>query len=130
MALTRIVMTLARNPGYPDGDRTQGYIVTAPLTKDGWLDEGEWRDMREACTVIRFRGEEHEADGKLTHRGGRWFFHYDEVEEGDDEPVFRLGDHRLSIGEYVTVFESGGQELTYRVEQHALVHAHARAGAG
>ena len=130
MSLTRIVMRLARNPGYPDGDRSQGYIVTAPLTSDGWLDSAEWRDAREKCTVVRFKAEEEsDADGKLTHRGGKWFFHYDEVEEGDDEPVFRLGDHRLCIGDYVTIHEAGGHDLTYRVDQHVPVHNRAPAGA-
>jgi hypothetical protein len=123
-------MRLARNPGYPDGDGSQGYIVTAPLTPDGWLDSAAWGDEREKCTVVRFKAdEESDADGKLTHRGGKWFFHYDEVQEGDDEPVFRLGDHRLCVGDYVTIHEAGGHDLTYRVDQHVPVHARASAGA-
>ena len=129
MSLIRIVMRLARNPGYPDGDREHGYVLTAPLTSDGWLDPAEWREERERCTVVRFKpGDDKDADGKLTHRGEKWFFHYDEAEEGDDEPVFRLGDHRLAVGDYVTIHEADGDDLTYRVDQHIPAPARAVSG--
>jgi len=41
MALSRIVMRLARNPGteFADGDDHRGYTLTAPLTADGMFDE-------------------------------------------------------------------------------------------
>ncbi len=120
MSLTKVVLRLARNPGYPEGDSEQGYVVTAPLDRQGRLDVAGWQAHREECTVVRFKqGEDRDADGMLTHRGGRWYFHYDEEREGDDEPVFRLGDHRLAVGEYVTIHESDGRDLTYRVDQHA-----------
>jgi hypothetical protein len=119
MSLTRIVLRLARNPGYPSGDEDQGYVITAPLDAHGHLDVDAWRSAKKSCTVVRFKpGEERDADGWLTHRGGRWYFRYDEPEEGDDEPVYRLGDHRLSVGEYVTIHENDGQDLTYRVAEH------------
>jgi hypothetical protein len=119
MALTQVVLRLARNPGYPEGDPAQGYVITAPLTADGHLDPNAWREARKACTVIRFRPhEERHADGFLAHRGSSWFIHYDEEGEGDDEPLYRLGEHNLAVGEYVTVHESDGDSLTYRVDQH------------
>jgi hypothetical protein len=122
MALTQVVLTLARNPGFPDGDPGQGYIITAPLDADGRLDPEEWREKRKACTVVRFRpDEERHADGFLTHRGAGWFVHYDEEGEGEDEPLYRLGDHKLAVGEYVTVHEDGGRSLTYRVQTHIPV---------
>jgi hypothetical protein len=119
MTLTRIILRLARNPGYPEGDDGQGYIITAPLDRQGHLDLAEWQKARDACSVVRFKpGDDRDADGKLTHRGGKWMFHYDEKREGDDEPVYRLGDHNLSIGSYVTIHESDGRDLTYRVAGH------------
>lgn len=119
MSLIRVVLRLARNPGYPNGDDAQGYVITAPLDRDGRLDVEAWREVKEDCIVIRFKpGTERDADGWLTHRGGNWYFRYDEPEEGDDEPVFRLGDHALAVGEYLTIHESDGQTLTYRVSEH------------
>lgn len=121
--LTRIILRLARNPGFPGGDDTRGYIITAPIDSQGFLQAEKWRDVRKECTVEKFQpGEEHDADGFLTHRGSQWFVHYDEIEEGDDEPLYRLGDHRLAIGDYVTIHENNGTEMTYRVTEHQDVH--------
>jgi hypothetical protein len=123
MSMYQIVLRLARNPGYPNGDDSQGYVLVAPLDASDQLDAAAWRENRETCTVIRFKpGEDRDADGLLTHNGSHWFFHYDEVEEGEDEPVFRLGEHRLAIGDYVTIHESNDASLTYRVTQRTPVH--------
>lgn len=131
MALQQIIMRLARNPGYPDGDVSQGYIVIAPLDADDRLDLDEWRQHRQHCVVTRFKpGLDRDADGLLTHNGSHWFFHYDEEREGDDEPVYRLGDHRLGPGDYVTIHESDDQSMTYRVTQRTPFHGHAAASAG
>ncbi|MEQ1609295.1 MAG: hypothetical protein ABL956_10070 [Hyphomonadaceae bacterium] len=118
MSLHQIVLRLARNPGFPGGDDGQGYVVVAPLDANDHLDAAEWRDHREDCTVIRFKpGEDKDADGRLSHNGSNWFFHYDEMREGADEPVYRLGEHRLAVGDYLTIHESDGRSLTYRVTQ-------------
>ena len=116
MSLQRITLQLGRNPGFPVGDTEQGYIIVAPLDKAGQLDLEAWRTQRKACRVYRFHPDPAEkADGWLTHRGQKWFFHYDEEAEGDDEAVFRLGTHNFREGEYVTIDHPGGTALTYKV---------------
>ena len=47
MPLKRIVLRLARNPGIPDGDDRQGYVLVAPLNADGKIDLEAWREHRE-----------------------------------------------------------------------------------
>ncbi|NWG53037.1 MAG: hypothetical protein HXY28_04905 [Hydrogenophilaceae bacterium] len=119
-ALTEIVMHLARNPkaGFPEGDAHRGYRIVAPLDATGRLDVALWREKKALCTVNRFSPDEAElADGWLSHRGSHWYFRYDEEEEGPDEPLFRLGDHVLRVGEYVTVTEEGEEPLVYRVTE-------------
>ena len=111
---------LGRNPdaGFPDGDDHHGYVVIAPLDKDGKLDIEMWRANKEACTVDRFSPDATEtADGWLSHRGTHWFFRYDEEEEGPDEPVFRLGEHSMRIGDYLTIHEADGDDLTYKITE-------------
>ncbi|WP_417477507.1 hypothetical protein [Maricaulis sp.] len=120
MSLTRVVMRLGRNPdaGFPDGDDHHGYVVIAPLDKDGKLDTELWRANKAACTVDRFSPDATEtADGWLSHRGSRWFFRYDEEEEGPDEPVYRLGEHSMRIGDYLTIHEADGDDLTYKITE-------------
>ena len=120
MALTRVVMRLGRNPdaGFPEGDDNHGYVVIAPLDAEGRLDVELWRANKDKCTVNRFTpGHEEDADGVLTHRGSHWYFHYDEEDEGPDEPVYRLGDHLLRLGEYLTIHEADGDDLTYKITE-------------
>jgi len=120
MPLKRIVLRLARNPGFPDGDDDQGYILVAPLDADGQIDLQAWRGQREACTVIRFHPDPDEhADGWLTHRGNKWRFRYDEDDEGPDEPGYRLGEHDFRPGAYVTISHHGDEALTYIVTEVA-----------
>ncbi len=114
----RITLQLARNPdaGFPDGDARRGYAIVAPLDDEGHLDQGAWRGAKARCTVVRTSPDPAEqADGWLSHRGTHWFFRYDEDEEGPDEPLYRLGEHRLVIGDYVSIIESGAQTLVYRI---------------
>ncbi len=117
MALSRIVMRLARNPGteFAGGDDHRGYTLVAPLGPDGKLDPAAYARTREDCAVRRFAPDEDPADGRLARRGAHWFFDYDEDETLDDEGVFRLGDHRFAVGEYVTVTDEDGRPLTYKV---------------
>jgi hypothetical protein len=117
MPLSRIVMRLARNPGteFAGGDDHRGYALTAPLTGEGRLDEVAYSKTRDRCVVRRFAPDEDPVDGRLARRGQRWFFDYDEGDSADDEPVYRLGEHRFAVGEYVTVTDEDGRPLTYKV---------------
>ena len=117
MPLSRIVMRLARNPGteFAGGDDHRGYTLTAPLTDDGHLDEAAYAKVRGDCVVRRFTPDEDPSDGKLARKGQRWFFDYDEDDVGEDEPLYRLGEHRFAVGEYLTITDEDGRPLTYKV---------------
>jgi len=117
VALSRIVMRLARNPGteFAGGDDHRGYTLVAPLTAEGRLDAAAYARTREACVVRRFAPDEDPADGHPMRQGPRWFFDYGDTDELDDEPVYRLGDHRFALGEYVTITDEDGRPLTYKV---------------
>ncbi|MCU0732435.1 MAG: hypothetical protein MUE84_12730 [Hyphomonas sp.] len=116
MTLRRITLQLARNPGLPAGDPSQGYMIIAPIDAAGQLDVAAWREHRKACRVYRFHDDPSEAaDGWLTHRGQNWFFHYDEEGEGEDEAAFRFGAHVFREGEYITIRHADGEAQTYKV---------------
>ena len=119
MGLSRIVMRLARNPGteFADGDDHRGYALVAPLTPDGKIDEAAFRASRAACTVRHFAPDEDPVEGKLAHRGDRWYFDYDDSDDTDDEPLYRLGEHRFAVGEYVSVTDEDRRLLTYKVTE-------------
>ncbi len=118
MTLSRIVLRLARNPGteFADGDDHRGYTLTAPLTADGHLDEAAFRAARDRCKVRRFAPDEDPQEGRLARRGASWIFDYGEA-AAQDEAVYRLGDHRFALGEYVAVADEDGRPLTYKVTE-------------
>ncbi len=118
MRLNRIVMRLARNPGteFAEGDDHRGYALVAPLTVDGKLDEAAFRAHKAAFTVRHFAPNEEPQEGKLARRGERWFFDYGETGEAD-EPLYRIGEHRFAVGEYVSVTDEDGRLLTYKVTE-------------
>jgi len=122
MALSRIVMRMARNPGteFADGDDHRGYTLVAPLTADGHLDEAAYAKVKERCTVRRFAPDEDPEEGRLARSRQRWSFDYGQDGE-EEEPVFRLGQHRFSVGEYVSITDEDGRLLTYKVTEVAPV---------
>jgi hypothetical protein len=112
----RIRLELAREPAHPDGDARIAYVLLAPLTADGRLDADVAREFREHCVVVRLRPDQDKEEGYLRRRpGGSWAFHYDLPDgDEDDDPGYRLGDHRFVADEYVTIQEDEGDH-TYRV---------------
>jgi hypothetical protein len=122
ITLTRIKLILGRNPdaGFPVGDDRFGYVITAPLTHEGKINPDVWRANRARCTVIRFAADTYDhADGWLSLSNGNWRIHYDEDEEGPDETLDHLGDHRLLIGDYVTITSPIGKALVYQVVENS-----------
>jgi hypothetical protein len=119
MSLSLIVMRMARNPGteFAEGDDHRGYALTAPLDGEGKLDFAGWRAAPEAASVRRFARDEDPVVGRLARRGDQWVFDYGEDEDLAAEPVYRLGDHRFVVGEYVSVADEDGRALTYKVTE-------------
>ena len=74
VALSRIVMRLARNPGteFAGGDDHRGYSLVAPLTSSARLDAAAYAKVRDACVVRRFAPDEDPVDGRLARQGARW----------------------------------------------------------
>lgn len=116
MALRQVRLELARNAEFPEGSAQRGYEFVAPLTDDGHLDRDGWGAQRAACTVRRFWAGEDDEHGHLVHhRGGQWAFHYAQLADADEEPIFRFDRHRFAVGEYVTITEHDGVQRTFRV---------------
>lgn len=112
----RIRLELAREPQHPGGDAATGYVILAPLDADGRLDAAIANEHRSACRVARLRPGAEPEKGYLRRRpGGSWALHYDFADgTDDDDPGYRLGEHRFAAGEYVTINEDNGAH-TYRV---------------
>jgi hypothetical protein len=112
----QVRLELAREPGHPEGSRSTGYDLVAPLDDKQHLSADIWRKHKGECRVHRFREGEDDAVGHLARRpGGDWYFDYDENVGNDDEAGYRLGSERFVIGEYVSIADEHGHMHTYRV---------------
>ena len=108
-----IRLELARDHDFPQGSSRHGYVLRAPLDGQGRLDPEAWRSHATACTVERFWDGEDDRRGRLVHGRHGWIFTYGGDDE--DEPLFRLADHALKEGEYLSVSEPDGVQRTFRV---------------
>lgn len=129
MKLSVITLELARNPGQPAGDPDHKYVFRAPLGGDARIDRTHWTDAKALCTVKRFEGG-HEAESGLLILNGRnnWVFSYAPGDD-DDEALFRLGDHKFAVGEYVSITEHDGVQRTFKVASVGDWHPDPSAGA-
>lgn len=113
--LKKIRLELARTKESPDGNPRHGYELVAPLDKDGRLDAKVWPEVKQLCSVRRFVPDDIDEHGLLIHsRGRQWAFSYDPG-EADDEPIYRLTDHRFAVGEYVSITEHDGVTRPFKV---------------
>lgn len=115
MSLHHVRLTLARNENFPNGSLDHGYDLVVPLDKEGMLDAEGWKTHAKSCNVRRFWNGEEDRNGLLRHIGRGWLIDYDASTREGDEPFFKLDRHPLRAGEYVTVTEEDGEQLTFRV---------------
>ncbi len=116
MSVRTIRLELARSPDFPEGSASRGYEFKAPLADDGTLDHEAWPEVRSSCTVRRFWEGEADETGHLIHRrGNRWLFHYDGMDDDEDEPIFKFDRHHFVVGEYVSITEHDGELRTFKV---------------
>lgn len=118
MSLKKIRLELARDHDFPTGSALHGYELVAPVDNDGKLISDEWKSMRDQCRVVRFWGDEEHRIGHLVHKpGGAWAFHYDiHGDIDDDETGYRFDNHRLVVGEYLSLREHDDDRMrTFRI---------------
>jgi hypothetical protein len=114
MTWCTIRMELARNPEFPEGSQHHGYILHAPLDRNGRLNVPEFEAERSRAAVEEFWGDTDPKRGHLVHRNQTlWSFSFG---KSDEEPIFHFGDHIFSPGEYLTVRDLSGANLTFRVK--------------
>jgi hypothetical protein len=111
----RLRLELAREKGHPSGSSAHGYILIAPLDKEGRLDPETWHQYPDVCRVVRFRPGEADDIGHLVRKpGGSWAFHYDIAGDEPDERGFHFNAEHFTPGEYVSISEESGMH-TFRV---------------
>jgi len=114
MSLTRVRLEAARSPNFPEGSKSHGYELVAPLTDDGRIDTSEWSKLKDKCRVTRFWGDATDVEGSLRYVAHGWCFQY-ETDGADDEPFPNLDVPALSAGAFVSITEGDGIQRPFRV---------------
>lgn len=115
-----VTLHLARTREHPEGSTWHGYEFCAPLDATGHLDAEAWHESRELCRVRRFWAGESDRHGWLVHRAGgaggaTWCIDYDDARSEDDEFGYRLDGHRFITGDYISIRDSDGELLPFRI---------------
>ncbi len=115
MTWKTVRLELGRTKAFPEGSPSYAYVLHLPLRDDGKLDEDSYRLDRARATVRRLWPGEPDQSGTLIHRnGGAWAFSYAPGDD-DDETIFHLETHKIKQGEYVTITETNGDKLPFKV---------------
>lgn len=114
MAWKTVSLELARTEDFPEGSSTHAYVLRLPLDADGLVEHERLKHPDERPTVRRSWPNEHDRVGVVVAVPGGWAFSYSPGEE-DDEPIFHLENHPIRPGDYLTITETDGKKLPFRV---------------
>ncbi len=114
MTWKTIRLELARTAEYPNGSAAHAYVFRVPLNDDGFIETDTLKKAEKRPEVRRFWRGEPDQRGVVIATDKGWAFSY-RVGDDDDETIFRLKDHPLTIGEYITITENDGDEWPFRV---------------
>ena len=114
MTWKTIRLELARTADYPDGSSAHAYVFRVPLNDEGFIEPDALKQAEKRPVVRRFWPGEADQSGVVIATPKGWAFSY-RVGDEDDEGIFRLKDHPLKVGEYLTITEADGSELPFRV---------------
>ncbi|WP_417613506.1 hypothetical protein [Parasphingorhabdus sp.] len=114
MTWKTIRLELARTPDYPNGSSAHAYVFRVPLDEDGFIEPEVLKQAEKRPVVRRFWPGQADQSGVVIASPKGWVFSY-KIGEDDDEAIFRMKDHPLNVGEYLTITETDGSELPFRV---------------
>lgn len=115
MTWHRMRLELGRTPDFPNGSPSHAYQLYLPLDADKCVDFGALSAEPEKNFIRRYWPNEPDQSGNLIHRQDRnWAISYMPGED-DDEIFFDLESHSFNVGDYVTLTETDGSKLPFRV---------------
>ena len=113
--MMKIRLELGRTDEFPSGDPNRGYEFVAPLTDGGHIDATEWRAQKDGCLVHHFVNGETVESGHLAHTGRGWRFEYGSHAHENGEPFFKLDQHLMRPGLYVSLIEHDGVRRPFKI---------------
>ncbi|MBO9601226.1 MAG: hypothetical protein J7496_01825 [Novosphingobium sp.] len=109
-----IRLELARTPEFPEGSPDHAYLLRLPLNEKGLINEAAVTFHPHLATVRRTWPGEPDQKGYVVRKPNGWAFSY-ALGDDDDEAVYHLETHPIALGDYVTLTETDGERLPFRV---------------
>jgi hypothetical protein len=114
MTWKTIRLNMARTADYPEGSAAHAYVLRLPLDDKGLIDPAALKQHAERPVVRRMWRDERDRQGVVIRTRKGYAFSY-EPGDADDENLFHLENHPLNMGAYVTITETDGERLPFRV---------------
>lgn len=115
MTMMKIRLELGRTDQFPNGNENHAYEFVAPLTPEGHIDEVAWQKERSNCVVRHLENGNLVKSGRLSRVGRSWRFDYDRHTHADDEPFYKLDQHVMRPGLYVSIVEHDGIQKPFKI---------------
>lgn len=104
----------ARTPRFPVGYLAYAYVLRLPVDDNGRLEKAQLGHPDERPIAPRFWPGEADREGVVIPKGRDWVFSC-AVGEADDEALFHLEDHVIAESQYLTIIETNGEQLPFRI---------------
>ncbi|MFT6489741.1 MAG: hypothetical protein ACJAXQ_000517 [Parvibaculaceae bacterium] len=114
-------MQAARSDAFPNGSKAHSYDFVVPLTDDHKLDPTAWEKHQQDCWVHRVWGDEPDQRGLLLHSPNGWEVDFQSTAPTDTsttpgtDPFFKLADHVIAEGEYLSILEQDDEMQTFLI---------------
>lgn len=115
MTMMKIRLELGRTAEYPNGNENHAYEFVAPIDPEGHIDAEARKKERQSCVVRHFQNGNLIKAGHLSRVGRSWRFDYDRHTHGDDEPFYKLDQHTMRPGLYVSIMEHDGIQRPFKI---------------
>jgi hypothetical protein len=114
MSWKTVRLELARTPDFPNGSPIRAYLLRLPLDPEGLIETAEFGATPALASVRRYWPNEADMIGNLVRKPAGWAFSHAPGDE-DDAAIFHLDNHPIRLGDYVTITETDGRKLPFRV---------------
>jgi hypothetical protein len=113
--MMKIRLELGRTNEFHNGNENHAYEFVAPITPEGHIDADAWQKERQNCVVHHIQDGNIVKSGLLTRTGQSWRFDYDKRTHADDEPFYKLDQHTMRPGLYVSIVEHDGIRKPFKI---------------
>jgi hypothetical protein len=114
MTWKTIRLELARTAEFPEGSAAHAYVLRLPIDDNGFIERSAIKHATQSPIVHRMWPNKPDRTGVVISQRAGWAFSYEDG-DADDEGIFQLEHHPIKPGQYLTITETNGERLPFKV---------------